>query len=191
MALGLVLASAGSVRRRRCPRRTALEFFEKSVRPVLVERCQTCHGATKQKGGPSARLARGGAQGGETGPAVVPGKPGESLLVGAVNYGDDLQMPPKSRLAAAEVAALTRWVEMGVPWPAEAAHGEPPSASAAKGFDLKGRKAAHWAWATVEPKAPPEVNDASWPRDPIDRFLLARLEDERAQPAHPTPTAGS
>ena len=76
-------------------------------------------------------------KGGETGPAAVAGQPDESLLIEAVNYGDALQMPPKSRLAPDEVATLTRWVALGLPWPAEVVKATGPKS----GFDLEARKA--------------------------------------------------
>ena len=101
------------------PDGASVEFFEKEVRPVLANRCQGCHGQAKQKGG--LRLdSRGSAlAGGDSGPAVVPGKPAESLLVEAITYGDQVQMPPKTKLPPAEVATLTRWVASGAPWPVE------------------------------------------------------------------------
>ena len=97
----------------------AIEFFEKSVRPILATRCQGCHGPAKQKGG--LRLDARGAMiaGGSTGPAVVPGNPKESLLVDAINYGDTYQMPPKSKLPDQEIATLTEWVKRGAPWGVE------------------------------------------------------------------------
>ena len=88
----------------------AAEFFEQKVRPILVERCQKCHGASKQKGGLRLDSAAAVLKGGATGPAVVAGKPEESLLVGAINYGELYQMPPKSKLPAEEITTLTRWV---------------------------------------------------------------------------------
>jgi len=88
----------------------AIEFFEKSVRPILVQRCQGCHGPTKQKGGLRLDSRQGALAGGSTGPAVVPGQPGKSLLIDAVNYGEVRQMPPRSKLPAEEIAVLTRWV---------------------------------------------------------------------------------
>ncbi len=163
------------------PDPSALEFFEKSVRPLLVDRCQTCHGAAKQKGGLRLDSRPGLLQGGETGPAVVPGKPDESLLIEAVRYGDDLQMPPKSRLSAAEVATLTRWVEMGSPWPETP--GVAKGIATKPAFDLNARRQSHWAWRAVEPRTPPQVNDSTWPRDPIDCFLLSRLEAKKLKPA--------
>src|SRR4051795_10243544 len=103
MAFGLALIAQNG-RAEPPPDPSALEFFEREVRPLLVGRCQECHGATKQKG--DLRLDSRAAilAGGSTGPAIVPGKAGESLLVDAINYGDLYQMPPKSRLPASEIA---------------------------------------------------------------------------------------
>src|SRR5947209_6804748 len=82
----------------------AVEFFEAKVRPLLVERCWSCHGGGKAKGGLRLGTRAEAMAGGDTGPAIVPGKPDESLLVEAIQYGDDLRMPPKSKLPAEEIA---------------------------------------------------------------------------------------
>ena len=97
----------------------AIEFFEKSVRPILAARCQGCHGPAKQKGGLRLDARAALIAGGSTGPAIVPGNPKESLLVDAINYGDTYQMPPKSKLPDAEIATLTEWVKRGAPWGVE------------------------------------------------------------------------
>ena len=93
-----------------------VEFFEKKVRPILITRCQGCHGADKQKGGLRLDARATVLAGGSTGPAVVPGNPKESLLVDAINYGETYQMPPKSKLPPEEIATLTEWVQRGAPW---------------------------------------------------------------------------
>src|SRR4051812_31260555 len=93
-----------------------VEFFEKKVRPVLAEHCYKCHSAQAKssKGGLHRDSRDGLRRGGETGPAVVPGKPADSLLVKAVRWTDDaLRMPPKAKLPAAVVADLERWVAAG------------------------------------------------------------------------------
>jgi len=179
---GWVLLTGGAVRSAETADLAAVEFFETSIRPVLSARCLKCHGPSAQKAGLRLDSRAAVLQGGETGPAAVPGDPAGSLLVEAVNYGESVQMPPKSRLPAAEVAALTRWVALGLPWPA----GEAPKAATAAvggGFDLKARRAAHWAWKPVAAQTPPPVRDAGWPLDPVDRFLLARLEAKGLRPA--------
>ena len=95
------------------------DFFEKQVRPLLVKRCLACHGGTKAGGGLSLETAAGWRKGGEGGPAIVPGKPDESLLIDAINYRS-LEMPPAAKggqLPADEIAILTKWVARGAPDP--------------------------------------------------------------------------
>lgn len=96
----------------------ATEFFEKEIRPLLVEKCQTCHNATKTSSGLKLLDRDSILKGGERGPAIVPGKVDESLLLQAINYGGELKMPPKGKLADAEIAKIQRWIELGAPWPA-------------------------------------------------------------------------
>src|SRR5262245_11178377 len=102
------------------------EFFEKNIRPVLVERCYSCHSATaaKLKGGLRVDSREHLLKGGDTGPALVPGHPEKSLFVEVVSYKNvDLKMPPKSKLPANQIADLTEWVRKGAPWPGgEATH---------------------------------------------------------------------
>jgi len=96
--------------------RAAVDFFEKSVRPVLSASCQKCHGPRKQSSELRLDSREAILTGGSAGPAIVPGKPDESLLVQAVAHShDELKMPPKGKLPAPAVAALRRWIELGVP----------------------------------------------------------------------------
>ncbi len=91
------------------------DFFEKEVRPLLVKRCFECHGGSEAEGGLSLASAEGWKHGGDSGPAIVPGKPDESFLVQAINY-ESWEMPPVERggkLPDKEIAILTKWVEMG------------------------------------------------------------------------------
>ena len=98
------------------------EFYEQKIAPVLSEHCYKCHShaSEKIKGGLVLDSAEGALTGGDSGPAIVPGDPGKSLLIEAIGYGnDDLQMPPKGKkLTDAQIAALTEWVKLGAPWPA-------------------------------------------------------------------------
>ena len=119
--LAILAASCGLTRADDTPDPAALAFFESRVRPILVERCQACHGAEKAKGGLRLDSQAGLLLGGGSGPAVVAGKPGESTLVEVIGYAGDIQMPPKSKLPAEEIATLTRWVETGAAWPVERA----------------------------------------------------------------------
>jgi Protein of unknown function (DUF1553)/Protein of unknown function (DUF1549)/Planctomycete cytochrome C len=157
----------------------AVEFFEAKVRPLLVNRCQSCHGGAKVKGGLRLDSRASVMTGGDTGPAIVPGKPDESLIVEAIKYGDDLRMPPKSKLPAEEIAVITRWVEQGAPWPVGR---ESSPSTLVKPFDLRER-AGHWSLRSVKEPAIPAVKDSSWPINPVDRFLLAKLEAKGLKPA--------
>ena len=159
-----------------------LEFFEKEVRPLLVQRCYSCHSGQSKKLKGKLRLDSRAAilHGGDTGPAVDLKKPAASLLIDAVNYGDVYQMPPAGKLPAAEIATLERWVEMGLPWPTEKA---PDGTTAMEEFDLASRQQSHWSWRPVVRPQLPAIKDADWPRQDLDRFILARLEGEGLKPA--------
>ncbi|MFM1770127.1 MAG: hypothetical protein RJA22_2656 [Verrucomicrobiota bacterium] len=164
-----------------------LEFFENKVRPVLVTHCYSCHSAeaTKLKAGLRLDSRAGILQGGDTGPAVVPGKPDESRLIQAVRYHDeDTAMPPKKRLPPALVADLEAWVRMGSPWPATDGAGLAAKAEQ-QGFDWAKFRAEHWAFRKVVKAEPPKVKRPGWVRNPIDQFVLARLQAARLEPAPP------
>ncbi|HTB79356.1 MAG TPA: PSD1 and planctomycete cytochrome C domain-containing protein [Opitutaceae bacterium] len=158
------------------------QFFEAHVRPILVDQCYKCHSHTadKVKGGLMLDTREGVLHGGDTGPALVPGKPDDSLLVQAIRYtDDDLQMPPKGqKLSDSEIADLTEWVRRGAPDPRSgAAKGSAPS------YGGVGRQ--HWSFLPVKPPAIPKVQDAAWCLNPIDNFVLARLEAENMKPNPP------
>ncbi|MFN4261432.1 MAG: PSD1 and planctomycete cytochrome C domain-containing protein [Gemmataceae bacterium] len=158
----------------------ALAFFEKKVRPLLVDNCYNCHSAnTNARGGLRVDDRNGLLLGGDSGPAVVPGQPAKSLLLQAVRHTNPkLQMPPKTQLSEEQIAILTKWIEDGVAWPAVAV-----PASLGKPNPLYDKlKKEHWAWQPLREAAPPPVRDTTWPRDDIDRFLLARLEEHELKP---------
>ncbi len=160
------------------------EYFEKSVRPVLVERCFSCHSAKAKevKGGLRMNSRDSLLRGGDTGPAIVPGDADASLMIDAVRYGDTYQMPPKSRLPASELAALERWVADGAVWPGG---GASPPPSDIESFDWRRRKADHWAWRLPR-LAPPELREPrGWAETPIDGYILARLQAAGLTPAEP------
>lgn len=151
-----------------------VEFFEKQVRPVLVEHCHKCHGAAKQWAGLRLDSREALLKGGDNGPTVVPGKPDESLLILAVRHTDEnLKMPENGKLTDAQIAALVRWVERGAIYPA----GVQTTA--------KSRDAKHWSFQPPVPQSLPEVKDSAWARSPIDRFILAKLEAAQLVPATP------
>lgn len=159
-----------------------IEFFEKKVRPVLVSRCLECHSSeTKIKGGLSLDSRDLILRGGDSGPAMIVGQPERSRLIEAIRYqNQDMQMPPKNPLPAAEVQALEAWVKMGAPDPRRVSAGL--VAKPAMGMDLKtGRE--FWSFKPLSDSRPPEVKNPSWVRTPIDAFILARLEAAQLTPA--------
>ncbi len=163
------------------------EFFEKNIRPVLAEHCYECHSATskKLKGGLRADSRATLLQGGDTGPAIVSGKPEASRLIAAMAHRDkDLTMPPKkSKLPDMVVADFERWIRDGAVWPGDEVSAAPVKAD---GFDLAGRKQRlPWIWETPRRQSVPPITDAAWPLGSVDRFILARLEKEGLQPASP------
>ncbi|HEY7118167.1 MAG TPA: PSD1 and planctomycete cytochrome C domain-containing protein [Tepidisphaeraceae bacterium] len=162
-----------------------LQFFETRIRPMLSEHCYKCHSARaeKLKGKLLLDSRDGLLKGGEEGLVVIPGHPEKSRLIEAVSYQNpDLQMPPKTRLSAQQVEDLSRWVKLGAPWPADNAQ---TSATTTRPVDVMQRLAGHWAWQPVHPTKPPAVKNQQWARDPIDRFILAKLDANGLEPAPP------
>ncbi|MEO6738776.1 MAG: PSD1 and planctomycete cytochrome C domain-containing protein [Chthoniobacteraceae bacterium] len=156
-------------------------FFEANVRPILQLHCYECHSHEKKiKGGLALDLRAGWETGGDNGPAIVPGQLEKSLLIKAVRYTDaDMEMPPKGKLAASEIEVLEKWVAMGAPDPRVAA---PVVSSKARSIDIEeGRR--FWAFQPVTDPKIPSVRDEAWPLDPVDRFILARLESAALRPA--------
>jgi hypothetical protein len=154
-----------------------VRFFEQKIRPVLVEQCYSCHSASARK--PRGQLlldSRAGLlKGGASGPAIVPGKPRESLLIQALRH-EDLAMPPQGKLPPAVLADFERWVALGAPDPRDGV-----STWAAKGIDLEaGRK--FWAFQPPRHHEAPQVKDSNWCRGDVDRFVLAKLQGAGLQP---------
>ncbi len=147
-----------------------MEFFESQVRPLLVEQCQKCHGAEKQKGGLRLDSREGVLLGGENGPAITPGQAETSLLMTAVKYTGDTQMPPDGKLSEAQIAVLQKWISMGAVFPATVSI---PDA------EKLARQKSHWAFQPVQVVEPPAVHEAGWVRTPVDQFVLSHLESRQ------------
>jgi hypothetical protein len=155
----------------------AVEFFEKKIRPVLVTYCYKCHSSDsdKVKGGLLLDSREAARRGGESGEAVVPGKPDQSLLLSALRY-DDFQMPPKGKLPEAVIADFEKWIASGAADPRLAVK---PAAQSQ--IDLvAGLK--FWSFQPAIRAELPAVEKNSWPRNAIDHFILARLEETGLQP---------
>lgn len=156
------------------------DFFEKRVRPVLADHCQKCHNEDRSKGGLRLDALDPMLEGGDSGPAIVPGKPDESLLIEAVRH-DGLAMPPSGTLPESAVADLTRWVEMGAPWPGTA--GTRPRAAAASKSRITDEDRNFWSFRPIGEPAVPRLVEDEWSRNDVDRFILAKLQQEGLAPA--------
>jgi hypothetical protein len=163
------------------PSAEAVRFFESRVRPVLVDNCFKCHADKKQRGGLRVDSRAALLEGGDQGAAMVPGKPDDSLLLKAVRHEDELKMPPTKKLTKEQIADLTQWVRMGAPWPG----GEKAVASRKREFQISDRDRAHWAFRPVKRPAVPAVKNRAWVGNPIDAFILAKLEAKGFQPNPP------
>ncbi len=161
-----------------------LAFFESRIRPLLHARCIECHGDEAQEGKLRLDSRHGWEQGGESGPAIAPGKPEASLLIKAVQYTDkDLQMPPENALSAEEVSLLVEWVRQGAMDPrldASAVSAQPESNDWAEEFQ---RRLDWWSLNPLANPEPPVVVEERWSRSPVDRFIHAGLNATGLQPA--------
>jgi hypothetical protein len=146
-----------------------LEFFENKIRPLLANHCLECHSGEKGKikGGLNMDSREDVLKGGDTGPALEAGNVKGSLIIKAVTWEDDLQMPPKKKLSDEQIADLKKWITIGAPDPRE------PSKTA-----VKVDKKAHWAFQPVSKPTPPTVKNAAWCNNAVDKFILAKLEEK-------------
>ena len=164
------------------PTPDGIEFFETRIRPVLVDSCYRCHGAEagegKLKGGLRLDTREGMLKGGGSGkPAVVPGNAEASLLVAAIRHSNsDLQMPPKKKLGDRQVADFVAWINLGAPDPRTGGGARAAGQTVVDAKDF---------WAFQPPRDPPvpDVTDAAWARTPVDRFVLAKLEEKGLKPS--------
>lgn len=171
--------------------------FQVRVWPVLERSCVRCHGPEKQKSGLRLDSREAALKGGESGPAVVIGKPAESLLIKLVRHvEDDRVMPPKDALEDSEIVALERWISDGAPWPGKEAL-EPPEAVPGERLGnawrdprnpivsiFGGKRLDLWSFQPIQKASPPaEFTSSTWVRNPIDAFTLANLKASGLQPA--------
>ncbi len=163
------------------------QVFEKHTRPILVTHCLECHGPSKQEGDVRLDTRSAILSEGEGGPIVVPGKVDQSrLLVVIQHHEDDVQMPPEEKLSDAQIAALSRWVRIGAPWPKSVQLTAPAGASLP---DLDKTLKTHWALQPVRAPQLPKVGDDVRINTPVDRFVAARLESQGLSPSPPADRA--
>ncbi|MGL4461816.1 MAG: PSD1 and planctomycete cytochrome C domain-containing protein, partial [Planctomycetia bacterium] len=159
----------------------AEQFFERKVRPVLLQHCTKCHGPDKQQGGLRLDSLAGLLAGGDAGPALVPGDPAKSTFLEALKYGDDfVQMPPAGKLPQNVIDDLNAWVKLGAPWPGSDAAAAAPPPKQAKEITAEDR--AYWAFQPIKRPTPPAVKNRAWGANPVDAFVLAKLEAKGVAP---------
>jgi len=158
-----------------------LVYFETKIRPLLARQCFECHGADKANGNLAFLSREDLLRGGTRGPAIVPGKPEESLLITAVRHEGDLQMPrSRPQLDDASIKLLEDWISMDAPWP-PATLVDPPKIRTK--FVIYDSDREHWAFQPVTRPEIPAVANQEWSNDTLDHFILARLEAATLAPA--------
>jgi hypothetical protein len=159
------------------PPAAGVAFFENKIRPVLVEQCYSCHsvGAGKAKGGLQLDTKASLLKGGDSGAALVPGKPEQSLILKAIRHEGDNKMPPKGKLADTIAKDFAQWISMGAPDPRDG------NVAVAKGIDWAAARK-FWSFQPVKKPALPAVKDTAWASTDIDRFILAELEKKNLRP---------
>ncbi len=183
--VGILLAGAASTSARAATATAGPDFFEQRIRPLLHSECVECHGPEKQKGGLRVDFRDGLRRGGKGGPAVVPGKSAESLLVRSVRHDAGVEPMPKDRprVPDAAIADLAAWIDAG----AEDPRDQPPAAGTAAGASnwesTFATRRDWWSFRPIADPPVPQVGDAAWPSGAVDRFLLAAMEARGLRPS--------
>jgi hypothetical protein len=175
------------------------KFFLEEIKPVLVARCLSCHGAESAEGGLRLDSREAVLKGGDTGPALVPGEPKDSLLLLAVNHSHDvLKMPPKQELPTRDIEKLEQWIRGGAPWPTAIELKAPPQGTSGEHIGDVWTDARNpiatlfdksrldlWSLKPAQNPSVPQVSDDNWAKSDLDRFVLTRLKSDAIQPAAP------
>jgi len=148
--------------------------FARDIRPILAERCWSCHGEKSNEGGLRLHTRKAALTGGDSGKAIIPGKSADSRLIKYVTGENDLglRMPPETSgdaLSAEQIALLKSWIDQGVPW--------------AEDSKSAGESPPHWSFQPIVRPRLPAVKNTAWPRNPIDHFVLAELERRGLAPS--------
>jgi mono/diheme cytochrome c family protein len=158
------------------------DFFETRIRPVLANNCFTCHAAS-QLGGLRLDSREGIIKGGKSGAAIVPGDPDKSLLIRAVRQTDPkLKMPMGGKLKDQEIEDLAAWVKAGANWPVSATPVVTPKSSE---YVITPEQRAFWSFQPLKSTPAPNPRDTGWAKTDIDRFVIAKLEQEGLKPVAP------
>jgi hypothetical protein len=157
-------------------------FFERSVRPLLAAKCWECHSGETPEAGLRLDAWNTMVAGGDSGPAVVPGKPANSLLITAIHYEDGPQMPPDGKLRDQDIEILIEWINRGAPWPKSTIATRNWNGN---GFEITDDDRAFWSFQPISDPPVPDTDDTFWPRTSVDHFVLAQLEDAGLAPSPP------
>ena len=158
---------------------SGVEFFEKNIRPILLDQCYQCHSKDNKIKGDLRLDWRGGwLKGGKSGPAIVPGQVGKSLLIQAVRHTHaDLKMPPKKKLSKEQIIDLERWIAMGAPDP----RGSENASKEQQTLNLEAQRK-FWSFRPIKKHEITQTENTQWPLNDIDRFILADLEQKQISP---------
>ncbi len=164
-----------------------VELFERRIRPVLIEQCYGCHNShDKSEGGLILDHRDALREGGDSGPAVVPGKPDDSPLIRALRHQGPSKMPKNGpRLPAAVVADFEKWVSLGAPDPRDHAPPAEEIAALTSWDSIRKQRQKWWSFQPVTRPKAPELKNPEGSTHPIDRFIRARLEQPKLEPAAP------
>ncbi|MHC4991846.1 MAG: c-type cytochrome domain-containing protein, partial [Planctomycetota bacterium] len=159
-------------------------LYESRVRPILEASCLPCHGGDPQRIRSELSLASrsGVLRGGTRGPAIDTARPARSLILRAIGYGDEqLQMPPSGRLDDEQIEVITQWLQLGAPFGGD--EDDLVESTATEVFEITDEDRAWWSVQPLVRPAVPAVEDDGWPRNDVDRFILAGLEQVGLAPA--------
>lgn len=148
-----------------------IQFFETSIRPVLQTTCSQCHNESLRTSGLSVESREALLQGGNRGEVISLDRPADSLILSALRQDGELKMPVGGKLPSQKIRDIERWIALGAPWP----EGRPG--------DRLIEPATHWSFQPVDQTVPPDVSDQAWVRNPIDSFVLARLDEAGLSPS--------
>jgi hypothetical protein len=156
------------------------QLFEMRIRPLLVEKCYACH-TEERMGGLQLDTREHAMKGGKDGPVILPGDPEKSLLVKAIRYSDvRLKMPPTGKLKDDQIATIEAWIKAGAVWP-----DGPKSTATSAAYRITPEQRAFWSFRPIQNPAVPVVRDTKWAKSDIDRFILAKLQEQGLTPSAP------
>ena len=158
------------------------KLFEGQIRPLLLEKCVKCHGDDKSESGLRLDSRAALMQGGDSGPAIVPGDPAKSLLVSALKHDGGIEMPPGTFLPGDQIAVVEKWIEDGAPWPDDGSAAGPKKTRSGEPTD---EERSHWSFQPLADPPVPQVAAAGGAMHPIDAFLAAKLAEKGLQPVGP------